>query len=181
MEIKQQPNNMLEPELVSNDIIFKDSLLVEDIKHLSRMTARTEFFSEEEVQIVDELAWSAVTEGEESDYSFLLALPETEDRAHLLGFACFGRIPGTDGSWALYWIVVDEQVQGQGYGRSILHEVERRICTRGARKIFLETSSREQYVSTRGFYEANGYLMESVLKDYYAQGEDCLVYTKNLK
>ena len=181
MEIKKQHNNILEPSLVSGDVVFRDSLLVEDIKNLSGMTSRTRFFSEEEVQIVDELAWSAVTEGEDSDYSFLLALPETEDRARLLGFACYGKIPATDGSWDLYWIVVDEQMQGQGYGRSILREVERRISTQGARKIFLETSSREQYVSTRGFYEANGYLMESVLKDYYARGEDCLVYAKNLK
>lgn len=180
MEIRRHQDSMFEPETMSNDILFRDTLLVEDVRNLCGITALTGFFTEEEVLIVEELAWSAITDGEESDYSFLLALPGSGDRKNPVGFACFGRVPSTRGSWDLYWIVVDELLQGHGYGRSILREVEKRINAQGGRKIFLETSSREQYVSTRGFYESNGYLMESTLRDYYDRGEDCLVYTKVL-
>lgn len=181
MEIRRYQDTVIEPEALSDDMIFLDTLLVEDVRHLCGITALTGFFTEEEVLIVEELAWSAITEGEESDYSFLLALPGNGDRKNPIGFACFGKVPCTQGSWDLYWIVVDGQLQGHGYGRSILREVEKRIHAQDGRKIFLETSSREQYLSTRGFYESNGYLMESTLRDYYNRGEDCLIYSKELR
>jgi ribosomal protein S18 acetylase RimI-like enzyme len=169
-----------DPEIVTRDFEMSDELAVEDVRTLCSLAWETRFFSEEEVLIVEELSWAAITEGEESGYNFLLARPSGEANGAPAGFACFGPVPCTRGSWDLYWIVVDQAMQGQGLGRRILREAERRILAQGGRKIFLETSSREQYTPTRKFYEACGYLMESRLLDYYDRGEDCLVYARSL-
>lgn len=171
---------MSEPEIVPMDIEFGDELAVEDVRTLCSLAAETRFFSEEEVLIVEELAWAAITEGEESGYRFLLARPAGDGQAAPVGFACFGPVPCTRGSWDLYWIVVDQAMQGHGLGRRILRESERRVLALGGRKMFLETSSREQYTPTRGFYEACGYRLESRLLDYYDRGEDCHIYTRTL-
>jgi len=169
-----------ETQLLTLDFAFDDQLAVEDVRTLCALTAETRFFSEEEVLIVEELAWAAITGGEESGYHFLLARPETEPAASIAGFACFGPVPCTRGSWDLYWIVVDQAMQGRGLGRRILRESERRMAAMGGRKVFVETSSREQYAPTRFFYESCGYGLESRLTDYYDRGEDCLVYTRGL-
>ncbi len=161
-------------------IAFTSQLTVKDVRSLSEMTSGTGFFSEEEVSIVKELIWAAITDGEESGYLFIMALPKDGDRSRPLGFACYGPAPCTRDSWRLYWIVVDGKMQGQGHGKKIICEVERRVRARGGRKIFLETSSRQQYSSTWRFYESSGYSLETRFKDYYAQGEDCLVFAKEL-
>ncbi|MBI9112177.1 MAG: GNAT family N-acetyltransferase [Maridesulfovibrio ferrireducens] len=171
---------MVTPEVLPYEICFLTELVFDDVKKLCSMTAQTGFFSEEEVLIVEELAWASISEGEKSGYHFLLVLPQHEGGANPLGFACYGPIPGTKDSWDLYWIVVDEKVQGCGYGRRIIKEVESRIRAVDGRKIFLETSSREEYSSTRGFYESSGYVLESRLLDYYDRGEDCIIFVKEL-
>lgn len=180
MWAKKRRPDVRQPEIITMDVVFGDQLAVEDVRTLCALAAETRFFSEEEVLIVEELAWAAITEGEESGYHFLLARPEGDHAAQPVGFACFGPVPCTRGSWDLYWIVVDSAMHGRGLGRRILREAERRVLALGGRKMFVETSSREQYAPTRGFYEACGYALESRLLDYYDRGEDCLVYTRTL-
>lgn len=180
MQIKPSCAGTLGTESVQCDLVFLTELVSDDVKTLCNMTAQTGFFSKEEVLIVDELALASISEGEKSGYHFLLVLPENGDRMHPLGFACYGPVPGSIGSWDLYWIVVDRTAQGQGYGKRIITEVESRIRVADGRKIFLETSSREQYSSTRCFYESSGYKLESRLLDYYDIGEDCVIFTKEL-
>ncbi|MFH1913823.1 MAG: GNAT family N-acetyltransferase [Pseudomonadota bacterium] len=171
---------MSNTHILTLDIAYGDQLAVEDVRTLCALAAETRFFSEQEVLIVEELAWAAITEGEESGYHFLLARPEADALAAPVGFACFGPVPCTHGSWDLYWIVVDHAMQGRGLGKRILRESERRMLALGGRKVFVETSSRELYRPTQGFYESSGYGMESRLIDYYDRGEDCLVYTRTL-
>ncbi|MBL8851541.1 MAG: hypothetical protein JNG89_17790, partial [Planctomycetaceae bacterium] len=55
---------------------------------------------------------------------------------------------------------------------------ERLIAKRGGRRVYAETSGREQYAPTRAFYERCGYQREATLKDFYAPGDDKVVYGK---
>ena len=48
----------------------------------------------------------------------------------------------------------------------------------GAVRIFVDTSGREQYRPTRGFYERAGYDVHEVVRDFYAPGDDKVVYHK---
>ena len=45
----------------------------------------------------------------------------------LVGYACWGPTPGTQGTYDLYWIVVDPTWQGKGVGTQLLDAVERAL------------------------------------------------------
>ena len=48
------------------------------------------------------------------------------------------------------------------------------------RLIIVETAGRADYRPTRAFYEARGYHRAAVIPDFYAPGDDQLVYVKAL-
>ena len=59
-------------------------------------------------------------------------------------------------------------------------EAERRIKAAGGSRIYVDTSQRVQYASTRAFYESCGYRLETILKDFYAVGDGKAIYCKSL-
>src|SRR4051812_37502762 len=96
----------------------------------------------------------------------------------LVGYVCYGATPGTDRTYDLYWIAMHPAFQGEGGGSQLLDEVERRLRQREARLIVVETSSRVDYAATRHFYETHGYRSEASVSDFYAPGDDRVIYTK---
>jgi hypothetical protein len=60
----------------------------------------------------------------------------------------------------------------------ILAHAEQCIARAGGRRIYVETSSRAQYIPTRRFYERHGYLREADLVDFYAPGDNKAIYVK---
>ena len=48
------------------------------------------------------------------------------------------------------------------------------------RRIYIETSAKPQYEPTRSFYVRCGYVEEARFRDFYAPGDDKLVYGKSL-
>jgi ribosomal protein S18 acetylase RimI-like enzyme len=108
-------------------------------------------------------------------YAFLGAFtPEGE----LVGYACYGPTPDTDRSYDLYWIAVDPCAQGTGSGTRLLTEVERTLQGQHARMLIVETSSRSEYASTRRFYEKRGYAEAARVREFYAPGDDRVIFTK---
>jgi GNAT superfamily N-acetyltransferase len=114
----------------------------------------------------------------ESDYEFLGAFDEAGDR--LLGYACFGATPATDGTWDLYWLAVDPVAQGRGIGSALVRAVEQKLLDRGARLLVVETSSRPDYEGTRRFYARSGYTEAARVRDFYAPADDRIVLTTRL-
>jgi ribosomal protein S18 acetylase RimI-like enzyme len=141
---------------------------------LEQLTRGTGLFREEEVATAVELLDESLAGDDE--YQFVGAF----DGDELVGYACWGPTPGTVGTWDLYWIVVDRARQGRGIGSALLAEVETRLTAHGARLAVVETSSRSDYVPTRGFYEARGYTRAATIPAYYAPGDDLVIYTKDL-
>jgi len=141
---------------------------------LERLTRATGRFREAEVATAVELLDASLTG--EADYRFVGAY----DGDELVGYACWGPTPGTEGTWDLYWIVVDAARQGRGIGTQLVREVEQRLATYGARLIVVETSSRADYAPTRAFYETRGYTRAAAIPAYYAPGDDLVIYLKDL-
>lgn len=110
------------------------------------------------------------------DYEFLGAFED--DR--LVGYACFGPTPATEGTHDLYWLAVDPAMQGRGVGRALVRAVERKLIDRGGRLLIVETSSRPDYASTRQFYARNGYLEAARVRDFYAPADDRILLTTRL-
>ena len=118
---------------------------------------------------------SSVLVPHSSDYLFLGAFTPEEV---LVGYACWGPTPATDRTWDLYWIAVDTALQGAGIGTILLEEVERRLVGQHARMLIAETSSRSDYAATRGFYERRGYAEAARVRDFYASGDDRIIFVK---
>lgn len=137
----------------------------------------TGFFRPDEVEVAAELVREALARGVASGYRFIFA----DDAAgRPVGYACYGEIACTLGSYDLFWIVVDPAAQGRGLGRRLLREAEADIAGLGGRRVYIETSSQEKYRPTQGFYERCGYALEARLVDFYDRGDDKLIYVRAL-
>jgi ribosomal protein S18 acetylase RimI-like enzyme len=96
-------------------------------------------------------------------------------------FAYYAPAAMTDQTWYLYWIAVKKSEQARGIGGELMEHVESEVRARGGRHLFIETSSLPTYELTRRFYRKLGYEQEAVLRDYYAAGDDMVVFRKQFK
>jgi ribosomal protein S18 acetylase RimI-like enzyme len=157
-------------------------LRVADRARLSQLLVSTGAFNADEVQValsLFDLSMDEVVGGariEQGDYQFVGAY----DDERLMGYACFGPTPSTDGTYDLYWLAVDPAAQGRGVGRAMLAEVERLLGARGARLLVAETSGRPDYAATRAFYLATGYVEGARVKDFYAPADDRIMLHRRL-
>jgi ribosomal protein S18 acetylase RimI-like enzyme len=105
----------------------------------------------------------------------------TEERnGKILGYAYYAPAAMTDRTWYLYWIAVTKATQAKGIGGGLLRHAEDDIRARDGRVLFIETSSLPQYELTRKFYLKHNYEVAAVLRDYYADGDDMVVFRKKL-
>lgn len=162
---------------MGSNIVYRQRVRQEDREAVGRLVRATGFFSKEECEIAVELVDERLAKGKASGYFFLFA----EEGGRLLGYTCFGPIPGTSHSFDLYWIAVDPHTQGQGLGRKLLNGSERLMAEQGARRVYADTSSRLQYKPTQAFYRACGYIQEALLADFYAPDDGKVIFVKVLK
>ncbi|MGA2035450.1 MAG: GNAT family N-acetyltransferase [Thermoguttaceae bacterium] len=158
-------------------ITYRYDLRPSDTAVIRALVESTGVFSPVERDIAVELADERLAKGPASGYHFVFA--ELDGQPH--GYACYGPIALTVGSYDLYWIAVDKSSQGRGLGRLLLQEVERLVRQEGGRRIYIETSTRPPYEPTRAFYLRNGYPLATILEDFYATGDGKAIYVKELE
>jgi ribosomal protein S18 acetylase RimI-like enzyme len=142
---------------------------------LASLLGETPEFSPEEVAVALELIDDAL-DNPSSDYRILVR----EDPDDILGYACFGPTPMTQGCFDLYWLAVAKQARGRGIGKELLAAVEHELRADRARLIRIETAGLDEYESTRHFYERSGYAEVARIRDFYWNGNDLLIYAKYL-
>jgi N-acetylglutamate synthase-like GNAT family acetyltransferase len=169
-------NDLLGNIIMIKDLKLREIVKKEDLKNVHEIVSSTSFFSNEEVDIAVELVHERLNKGIESGYNFLFV----EKDGRTIGYSCFGPIPATKLSYDLYWIAVHKDYQNMGLGKVILAESEIAIAKLGGNRIYVETSGREQYISTRKFYLACDYKEEAVLEDFYAPGDAKYLFLKVL-
>jgi ribosomal protein S18 acetylase RimI-like enzyme len=147
-----------------------------DVEAVRTLVERTGFFNGDEVAIAAELVEARLADGAASGYEFVFA----DLGGSLAGYACYGAIPCTAASYDLYWIAVEPKFQRHGAGRTLMDAVESQVAARGGERIYIDTSGREQYQPTRAFYERSGFRCEARLADFYAPGDDRVIYVKQL-
>jgi ribosomal protein S18 acetylase RimI-like enzyme len=103
-----------------------------------------------------------------------------EQDGQILGFAYYAPAAMTDRSWYLYWIAVSKQTQARGIGGKLLKHVEDDVRAANGRILFIETSSLGHYNLTRQFYVKHHYDQAAVLHNFYADGDNLVVYSKRL-
>ncbi len=106
--------------------------------------------------------------------TFLVARDETTGAVN--GFALAVR--QTPYEARLIVIAVDHAFQGREIGRHLLHEVEKRLRTRGALELSLEV--RDENMRAITFYRRMGYDIQAGVPRYYSDGGRAIVMRKGL-
>jgi GNAT superfamily N-acetyltransferase len=157
-------------------IAWRDAVAAEDAPRIKALVAATGMFSPEEVAIAEELVLERLAKGAASGYEFVIA----ECRGRILGYACYGLIPGSEVSHDLYWIAVHPELQGGGLGRAIQERAEAAIRLAGGVQVFADTSSSPAYAPTRAFYLRMGFTIAAELPDFYRRGDGKTIMRKVL-
>lgn len=157
-------------------MLFRREIFKNDVPVIRAILASTGFFdaAPDEIDSAEALAHEALTKGNSTEnYSFIFL----EQDGETLGFSCFGRAPCALSSYEIYWLAVHNDHRGKGLGKLILNEVLGVVKNAGATKLILKTAGRDLYIPTQKFYQSYGFKEEARLKNFYAMGDDCLIYS----
>ena len=160
------------------------SLRPRDRARVAELLVSTAVFSRDEIDValqlfdatVHDAGSAGADDAQAPDYEFTGAF----DGDRLVGYACTGPTPATEGTFDLYWLAVDAAAQGKGIGTTLVRHVERELRDRGARMLLVETSSRPDYSNTRAFYARCGYIEAARIRDFYAPADDRIMLTTRL-
>lgn len=156
---------------------FRDTPTDGDRRAVRDLTGSTGFFSEAEIVVAVELVEARLSQGLASGYRFIFG----ERDGALDGYVCFGPIPLTRSSYDLYWIAVRPAAQLAGLGRRLMDMAEAAAREIGGTAMYVETSTRSQYLPTRAFYRRLGYRLAAELPDFYGPGDGQALFTKQLR
>ena len=148
-----------------------------DREKLYSMLVETRVFTREEIEVAMELIDIVLKDPNQKDYR-IDCMANDEDQA--IGYVCYGPVPMTQGTFDLYWIVVDPRSQGQGVGSDLLHFLEGGVRERKGRMILIDTSSIPQYEKTQKFYSGHGFQEVARVPDYYHPGNDRITFCKRV-
>ncbi len=87
----------------------------------------------------------------------------------------------TQGTFNLYAIGVRSDIQGKGIGRQMMTYIEHHLKQNQQRILIVETSGTQDFQLTRKFYENLNYTKEAVIRDFWDEGDDKVIYWKKLK
>ncbi|MGA1824249.1 MAG: N-acetyltransferase family protein [bacterium] len=160
-----------------SEITFRETIYPSDVKYIQNILESAANFSSEEITIAISLAEERIIKGDKSGYYFLFA----QHSGEIIGYTCFGPIPGTLRSFDLYWIAIHKRFCRFGIGKRLLSKTESLIAGMGGRRIYIETSSRSSYKAARQFYSYCEYKEEALLKNFYAPGDDKIIYHKEIQ
>ena len=132
-------------------------------------------FSPDEIACALELVDIYLHDAKQRDYRIVVA---EDGAAHVRGYTCWGPTPLTRGTYDLYWIATDPEVQGAGYGRILMNYVENQVRAEKGRLLVAETSSKESYGNTVRFYRRLQYEEASRIRDFYDAGDDKITFVK---
>jgi ribosomal protein S18 acetylase RimI-like enzyme len=151
--------------------------LAQDTAAILQMAASEPLFTPEEADTVRELLSDYLEKPDHNGYFFLTA----EFEGQLAGFACYGPTSLTKGTFDLYWICVDRRFARRGVGKALIDRAEDEVQHAGGRMVVVETSGLPEYAPTRAFYEGIGYTRVATIPDYYAPGNDLVIYIRPFK
>jgi ribosomal protein S18 acetylase RimI-like enzyme len=147
-----------------------------DTPALKALTAGTGVFKEHEVEVLQEVLDEYHNRDAHSQHVAIVA----EDEGRVVGYAYYAPDIMTDRTWSLYWIAVARDIQAKGVGSGIMRHVEDDVRRRNGRLLLLETTSLPHSELTRRFYKKQGYAIAGTVKDFYADGDDMVIFRKRL-
>jgi ribosomal protein S18 acetylase RimI-like enzyme len=147
-----------------------------DCASVRALLEATGVFTAEEVGVGVSLVRERLERGLESGYYFLFA----DSPEGLVGLGCYGPIGCAPGRFDIYWVAVTPEFHGLGIGKELLRTCEANIRRLGGVRAYVETSSRDEYAPARALYEHNGYAVDALQRDFYADGDHKVTLVKVL-
>ncbi len=131
-------------------------------------------FGGEDIILLEESLNKYFTLGaEKSGYYFLTC----HGGGQSIGFVGYRAHPLTMGTFDLIWLAADEPPVGQ----AMLERLTQKVKNLAGRLIIAETASaRPDYDLMRQLYETHHYKCEMTIADFYAPGNDLLIYVQRL-
>lgn len=149
-------------------------LIEEDREKIRKILVETDNFTGDEINIALELIDIYIKDKEQKDYEIFV----DEKEGKVLGYICIGPRPLTEGTYDLYWIAVNPEIQSKGIGSSLINFMEEHLKRKNGRLILIETSGKESYEKERRFYEKNSYKELVNIKDFYKVNDSLVIYGK---
>jgi ribosomal protein S18 acetylase RimI-like enzyme len=103
------------------------------------------------------------------------------DDGNPIGFCYAKKEALTDAAWNMLAIAVDPDVQGRGFGTVLVQELEAFLCSASQYILLAETSGVESFELTRKFYHKAGYFKVGQIPDFWALGDDKVIFCKKLQ
>jgi ribosomal protein S18 acetylase RimI-like enzyme len=152
-------------------------LIKKDRTRLISMLMDSRAFTHEEIDVATELIDIVLKDQNPKDYMIHCMV---DDQDQPIGYICYGPTPMTQGTFDLYWIVVDPHFQGRGIGSKLFGFLEDVARGKGGRMILADTSTIPQYEKTQKFYLRNGFEEVARVTDYYYPGNDRITFCKRI-
>jgi len=144
----------------------------DDIQHLKDVLDSIELFPSE---ILEEMISNFLNNSETEEIWFTAI---ENDIPISIGFCAPEKL--TEGTFNLYAIGVKSNIQGKGIGNKMMKYIEEQLRQKGQRILIVETSGSEDLELTRKFYENLDYTKEAIIRDFWSDGDDKVVYWKKL-
>ncbi|MDD5361443.1 MAG: GNAT family N-acetyltransferase [Ignavibacteria bacterium] len=144
---------------------------------IERILIDTENFNSDEIEIAMELIDFYLKDEKQNDYEIFV----DDNEGVINGYVCIGPRPLTEGTFDLYWIAVNPNVQSKGIGSKLINHIEEHLKGRSARLVLIETSGKPTYEKERRFYEKNLYNKFVEIEHFYKEGDSLVVYGKYLR
>lgn len=146
-----------------------------DRDKIKNILVDTRNFNDDEITIAMELIDLYINEPNQKDYEIFV---DEDESGTINGYVCVGPRPLTKGTYDLYWIAVNPNVQSKGIGSGLIAYIENYLKQKSVRLILIETSGKLSYEKERKFYEKNLYDKLVEIKDFYNVGDSLVIYGK---
>ncbi len=151
-------------------------MIKKDKPAVVRILQDTPEFKPMEIAVAVEVIESYLRDPAGSGYRIIVA----DNNSQTVGYLAYGPAPLTEGTWDLYWAAISRGARGRGIGSALMSHAEGDIKREKGRLAVIETSSKPEYENTRRFHRKMGYDMACTVRDFYAPGDDKLIYLKRL-
>ena len=143
-----------------------------DVDELKIVLDSCELFPSE---YLDEMISDYFNNAETEDHWFTFLIDE---KPVAIGYCIPEKL--TEGTYNLLAIGVSQNAQRKGVASAMMEYIEQQLKQNNGRLLLVETSSDEAQIAARKLYQKIGYKQVAVIDDFWKEGEDKIVFLKQL-
>lgn len=148
------------------------AVLPSDIEGLKQVLDSSELFPSE---YLEDMIADFFNNAETQDIWFTYF---DDDKPIAIGYCVPEKL--TVGTYNLLAIGVSQDYQRKGIASKMMQYIEKHLQDKNGRILIVETSSDDAQIGARLLYQKIGYTQEAIIRDFWNDGEDKIVFWKRL-